>query len=192
MSQSTPHILVGVDDSKSTEVALLHAHKLAARMQARLHLCHFVKSSGVVSPGDLGLNVPDDFPEAKQARIWLQRMLTELGRDIDCQIHLRIGEPVAGMLALIEELRPDLVIVCSHGDGLLKRTLLGSVSRQLVERSPVPVLMVPTPGREAILDAPAPAKEPELPAVGRAVVEAGDGVGLAGIGGIGGGGVVLR
>jgi nucleotide-binding universal stress UspA family protein len=192
MNQSTIHILVGIDFSESSTAALRHAQKLAGRMQARLHLCHFVKSNGVTAQSDLGLNVPDDFPEAKQARVALQRLLADLGSDVDGQIHLRIGDPGRGILALINELKPDLVVVCSHGYGLIKRTLLGSITKQLVEQSPVPVVVVPAPGREASLYAPEPPKERELPAVGRAVADSSGGVGLSGIGGIGGGGVVLR
>jgi hypothetical protein len=95
--------------------------------------------------------------------------------------------PLAGMLSLIKEIRPDLVVVCSHGKGLLKRALIGSVSSQLVQRSPVPVLVVPTPGREQVLNQPEPPAEPELPAVGRAVVETGGGTTGYGINSIGGG-----
>ena len=192
MNQATLHILVGVDFSESAKAALTHACKLAIRMKARLHLCHFVKPNGVSVPGDLGLNIPDNFPEAKQARVELQRTLLELGPDIDGQIHLRLGEPGRGMLALIQELKPDLVVVCSHGYGLLKRTLLGSVTKLLVEQSPAPVVVVPTPGREAVLYAPEPPKEPELPSVGRAVLDSGGGVGMSGIGGVGGDGVVFK
>ena len=100
MSKSTVHILVGIDFSDSSMAALNHAIDFGSRMQARLHLCHFVKSTGVEAQSDLGLNVPDEFPEAKQARIQLQRSLSNLGSDIDAQIHVRIGDPVRGMLAL--------------------------------------------------------------------------------------------
>lgn len=192
MSQIMLHILVGIDFSDRSTAALRHALKLASRMHARLHLTHFVKSSGVTAQSDLGLNIPTDFPEARQARVRMQRLLAELGSDVDAQIHLRIGEPGPGMLTLIKELKPDLVVVCSHGYGPLKRALLGSVTRLLVKQSPVPVVVVPTPGREAILDAPEPPKEPELPSVGHAVVNNSGGIGLSGIGGIGGADVVLR
>lgn len=192
MSKNMRHILVGIDFSDRSTAALRHALKLASHGDARLHLTHFVKSSGVTSQGDLGLNIPANFPEARQARVRMQRLLAELGSDVDAQIHLRIGEPGPGMLALIKELKPDFVVVCSHGYGPIKRALLGSVTRDLVKHSPVPVVVVPAPGREAILDAPEPPKEPELPSVGRAVVDTAGGIGLSGIGGIGGGDVVLR
>lgn len=36
----------------------------------------------------------------------------------------------------------DLLVIGSHGSGLLKRVLLGSVSNHVVHHSPVPVVMV--------------------------------------------------
>ena len=180
------HLLVGLDFSESSLMALGHALKLAERASARIHLCHVVAHAGVTAPVNLGFDVPSEFPEAREARARLQSLHADLGPDIDAEIHLRLGDPVAGMLALIQELKPDLVFVCSHGKGVLRRALLGSVSNQLAQRSPAPVVLVPTPGREAVLYAPEAPPEPELPSVGRAVIERGGAsVSDNGIGGVG-------
>ena len=189
MSDTTLHILVGVDFSESSPMAVAHAVKLAERTQGRLHIAHIAPASGVEAPLNLGLNIPDEFPEAKDARLRLEHVRATLGNSLDIELHVRIGTPVEGLLTLIKELKPDLIVVCSHGKSLLTRTLLGSVSNRLVELSPVPVLVVPTPGREAALtEAVEPPKEPELPAVGRAVADyhspqTADG-GIGGTGGI--------
>lgn len=172
MNQSTLHVLVGVDFSESSPMAVAHAVKLAERSPARLHIAHIAPSSGVTAPVNLGLNIPDEFPEAKEARVRLERVKAALSKSLDVELHVRIGTPVAGMLTLIKEFKPDVVVVCSHGKSLIERALLGSVSHRLVELSPVPVMVVPTPGREAIIQKEEPAvKEPELPSVGRAVAE---------------------
>lgn len=187
------HILVAVDFSESSAMALAHALKLAERTAARLHICHVAPASGLAAPVNLGMNIPTEFPEAREARVRLQRLHHDLGSKVDTELHLRMGEPVPGILGAIQELKPDMVVVCSHGKGAIRRALLGSVSSQLAQRSPVPVLVVPTPGREAALFAPEPAPEPELPSVGRAVIDH-DSPGAAdgGIGGTGGVGVHLR
>lgn len=189
MSDTTLHILVGVDFSESSPMAVAHAVKLAERTQGRLHIAHIAPANGVDAPLNLGLNIPDEFPEAKDARLRLEHVRATLGTNLDIELHVRIGTPVEGLLTLIKELKPDMIVVCSHGKGLLSRTLMGSVSNRLVELSPVPVLVVPTPGREtALTEAAEPPKEPELPSVGRAVAEyhspqTADG-GIAGTGGI--------
>lgn len=148
MNEATLHILVGVDFSGSSDLALAHALKLAQRTSARLHICHITPSAGVTAPLNLGLNIPVEFPEARQARRRLERMKASLGPNFDVEVHLRIGNPLSGIQTLIQELKPDLVVVCSHGKGLVARTFLGSVTNRLVELSPVPVMVVPAPGRE--------------------------------------------
>ena len=189
MHDTKLHILVGVDFSESSPMAVAHAVKLAERTHGRLHIAHIAPASGVEAPLNLGMNIPDDFPEAKDARMRLEHVRATLGTNLDIELHVRIGTPLEGLLTLIKELKPDLVVVCSHGKGLLSRALLGSVTNSLVAQSPVPVLVVPTPGRETVLnDAVEPPKEPELPSVGRAVADyhstqAADG-GIGGTGGI--------
>lgn len=182
------NILVAIDFSESSDLALVQARKLAERPNTRLHLCHIAQGEGINAPVSLGMSIPDDFPDAKEARAQLQRIRAQLGGAIDVQLHLRMGEPVAALLALIQELKPDIFVVGSHGKGMLRRALLGSVSSAMAQRSPIPVLVVPAPGREALLHAPEPQPEPELPAVGRAVaptggVDTADG-GIAGVGGM--------
>lgn len=192
MSQTSGHILVCLDFSDSAALALSKALQLAERLGATLHLCHIAQSTGIVAPSDLGLNVPMEFPDAQEARVRLQQVQAQLGSRVPTTLHCRMGNPVDTMLALIQEIKPEMVVVGSHGKGLLRRALLGSVSTELAHRSPVPVLVVPAPGRDAILHQPPPPVEPELPSVGQAVAEFGGGATGVGIAGVGGGNFNLR
>lgn len=158
-------ILVGIDFSDSSARALYHAVVLTERLGAVLHLCHIaVPNANLAAHTDVGLNVPGEFQDAQQARRRLERMRAMLCSAIEIDLHLRIGEPVNGLLELASELEPDLLIVGSHGRGAVKRFLLGSVSTKLTHLSPVPVLVVPVPGRESqarpaaesSVDAPSP------------------------------------
>src|SRR5260221_14324572 len=76
---NTMHILVGLDFSESSLMALAHALKLAQRTGARLHLCHVVPNAGVAAPMNLGLNIPAEFPEAREARARMERLHADLG-----------------------------------------------------------------------------------------------------------------
>lgn len=193
MSPAKMHILVGIDFSDSSNLAIQHAARWAESCGARLHLCHIAEGEGIVADTNLGLNIPNEFPEAKEARTRLQRLLVELGTRIDGEVHVRLGtSPMAGMLSLIKEIKPDVVVVGSHGKGMLKRALLGSVSHELAAKSPVPVMIIPTPGRQELLNQPEPQKEPELPSVGRAVADTGGGTTTFGVGSIGGVGITYR
>jgi len=173
---SVKTIILGTDFSDSSAIALYHATSLAEQLHAQLHIVH-ISQARLTVPTDLGMNLPPDFEEAQLARQRLERLRALMGSDLDVQLHLRIGHPVHEMLELIRELRPDMVIVGSHGRGAVMRVLLGSVSTELMRRSPVPVLIIPAPGREAELDkppegrdAPPVAADADMPAVGQAPI----------------------
>ncbi|WP_180683082.1 universal stress protein [Tepidicella baoligensis] len=52
------------------------------------------------------------------------------------------GDPVPMLLEVLEAEGCDGVIMGSHGKGLVGRALLGSVSQEMLEKSPVPVTFV--------------------------------------------------
>ncbi len=164
-------ILVGIDFSDSSAAAMYQAQALAERLGAVMHLCHINPlNANLAAPTDLGLNVPSHFQDAQQARERLERLRAMLGSKISVEVHLRMGDPVRGMLDLVSEVHPDMVVVGSHGYGAVMRLLMGSVSTQLTRLSPVPVLVVPSPDRMVAAKlTPAPEIEPALPSVGQSV-----------------------
>lgn len=69
-----------------------------------------------------------------------RRLLEEVGLRVEA-IH-RFGNPTEGILAGIDEWRPDLVVLGRRGVHGLER-VLGSVSEHVLHHSEVPVLLVP-------------------------------------------------
>lgn len=176
MSSGKMNILVGVDFSDTSAVAMYYALSLAERALATLHLVH-VAAAEFEIPTDIGMNAPSEIPEVKEARTRLERMraMVSGGGKVEVDLHLRAGRPVPTMLRLIEELKPDFVVVGSHGRGAVMRLFLGSVSAELIKYSTVPVLVVPAPGRQAVASAAEPVIEPATgPSVGQAVGDGGE------------------
>jgi nucleotide-binding universal stress UspA family protein len=168
MRAGTFSILVGIDFSDSSVAAMYHAVMLAERIGATLHLCHIaVPNANLAVSTDLGMNLPPEFAEAKQARERLERLRSMIKGKVGVEVHLRIGDPERCLMEAAAELRADMVVVGSHGKGAVVRLLLGSVSTKLTHRCPVPVLVVPAPGREAVTTPePEPVAPPPLPSLG--------------------------
>jgi nucleotide-binding universal stress UspA family protein len=140
MDQPSFKIIVGIDFSDASERALMQAVPLAEKLSASVYLVH-------VAPFQLG--VPDALVAPVPRPEDLERctaLLRELrGKLPLSEVHLqvRVGDSLLGLLDAIKEVHPSLVVVGSHGKGMMMRALLGSVSEQLCRRSPVPVLVVP-------------------------------------------------
>jgi len=167
MSTFNKKIVVCTDFSDSAAVAMYHAAGLAERMKSQLHMVHISEADVAVTvPTDLGLNVPPQFQEAQQARERMERLKTMIGSHVDVVVHLRIGRPIHELLTVIREIQPEMVVLGSHGRSPVMQLLLGSVSKELMQHSAVPVLIVPAPGREAEL-----AKEAEAEQAKQAVIE---------------------
>jgi nucleotide-binding universal stress UspA family protein len=77
------------------------------------------------------------------ARAALDEALEEaarLGVEADCEI--AEGDPVDELIRAARYQEADLIVVGSRGLGAVAGALLGSVSKALVQHSPVPVLVV--------------------------------------------------
>lgn len=61
---------------------------------------------------------------------------------IDAAVRVEQGDPGETICEVADHEGFELVLVGSHGAGLLKRALLGSVSRYVLQHAPCPVLVV--------------------------------------------------
>lgn len=148
-------VLIATDGSELARHAAVHALGL-------LRDGTDVTIVTVVSPPVAVLPAPDDIVGMAQP---IGMEVTEtLVSDGEAMVHavahtlglakartrVLIGQPGPELCRLAAEEAADLVVVGSHGRGVLKRVVLGSVSDYLVHHSPCPVLVVrrPTDGEE--------------------------------------------
>jgi len=135
------NILVAIDGSPAAATALDEAIDLARRHGARLVLI------SVAAPLRWRLSAPpyvpypsdDDLERA--ARDVVKRAKALVPADIPVCSVVRSGPAAAAIVARAEEGEHDLVVVGSRGLGFLRTLVLGSVSRAVAARSPVPVLI---------------------------------------------------
>lgn len=63
--------------------------------------------------------------------------------DIRSSERVEHGDPGTVICEIAEHEAFDLIVLGSHGSGLIKRVLLGSVSHHVLHHAPCPVLLVP-------------------------------------------------
>ncbi|MFN3505232.1 MAG: universal stress protein [Caldimicrobium sp.] len=79
--------------------------------------------------------------EIKQNLAIEGRVFKDLG--IPCEFHIRIGDPAEEILGLAREKENTLIVLGKSCKGLISQVFLGSVSATLIEKSEIPLLIVP-------------------------------------------------
>lgn len=143
------HLLVAVDFTAISEYALERALDLAKQLSARVTLLH-VYALPILRVAD-----SDIVPSGAEAA----RLTAEAEKNLDDLVakHARPGIPMTRLLrtagrspaeeinATAAELGADMIIVGTHGRGLIGRALLGSVALDVLRTASVPVLTVHEP-----------------------------------------------
>jgi nucleotide-binding universal stress UspA family protein len=116
-----------------------YAEKLAQAAGATLVLLR------VIPPGrTTDLHREAEWDAIDEARSYLQdQVALSLAADVDSEIDVRFGEPVATILDTAREHEAHLIVMSSHGRGGFERILRGSVADAVLRRAEVPVILVP-------------------------------------------------
>jgi nucleotide-binding universal stress UspA family protein len=142
------HILVPTDFGKSSARALDLAVDLATIFDAELTLLH-VWEFPTYAYMDAAAMTPDyATPIAQAAEVELTKTLNAIKVRVPrAKARLSMGVPWQGVIAALEELKPDLIVMGTHGRRGLSHALLGSVAEKVVRLAPIPVLTVPGSAR---------------------------------------------
>lgn len=133
-------ILLPLDNSPSDEAILTHIRPLARLMGSRLVLVHV--ADGFAARQQRSLNL-DESEEIREDRAYLARRRAELEAEgFAVTAELRLGEPAKEILNLAGELSCDLIAMSTHGHGVFKDLILGSVASDVRHRTNIPVLLV--------------------------------------------------
>ncbi len=148
-------VLVATDFGEPSAVALTYGRELARTFGATLRVVHAAANLG----GSLGA-VPGFVPDfgrlqtgvEESARQRLAALLSEEDRQaLHAQAVVVTSMSVADAIVThAEETRADLIIVGTHGRGLLARFAIGSVAERVVRSAPCPVLVVRHPEHEFV------------------------------------------
>ncbi len=142
-------IIVAVDFSNATPGVLEMAVGMAKAFNAELRLFHAVEPEPSYTAYGF---TPEEFPamhvyqeEAKRrAVVKLGELVTQVKADLPAVSSQVVdGSPLHALLEYAKESSADLVVLGTHGHGVIASLLLGSVAEGMVRKSAVPTLIVP-------------------------------------------------
>lgn len=152
MNFSIKRILCPTDFSETAGKALACACELAEKFDAELHVLHVVRDysaewphygEGTVFPGFL----EQIEKNAEELEVAAFNKLGELLSHEWTQSHnvtfaVQHGKEFVEIVRFARELPADLIVIGTHGRGMIKHALLGSIAEKVVQKSPCPVFTI--------------------------------------------------
>jgi nucleotide-binding universal stress UspA family protein len=141
-------VLVPVDFSPPSSIAVNYGVQLARRFRAKLTLLNVLEPSPAVL---YAFPVESEIAERRRcerAERMLAAMLAPEDRDdLDLDIAVAMGDIVTEIATVAHRERADVVVMGTHGRSLFGRWLTGSVTQALLRKIDVPILTVCHPAR---------------------------------------------
>jgi len=138
-------VLLPTDFSESARHAFTYGLSFAREYEAELVLLHVVENLTVGYASDLfPVPMAEVFQEISgYAKAELARLGEEArGRGVSVQELVVQGKPSVEIIRFAAENQVDMIVLGTHGKGVLDQALFGSTTERVVRRAPCPVLTV--------------------------------------------------
>jgi nucleotide-binding universal stress UspA family protein len=140
-------IVVAVDFSETSADTIDAALELARGQQDRVHLVHVVADVF----RSMGITEAPAIDWAEVQRNWIDQARTQLvGLAAGCKLDPRrvttaveVGSPAAEIVRYAHEHAAQVIVLGSHGHGVVRRFMLGSVADRVLRQATCPVMLVP-------------------------------------------------
>lgn len=147
-------VLIAIDYNPVSEEVAEKGYALAKRLDAEICLLHILNEVGFYEPhyptflGYEGYTafVGPDFDLSTEMRNiaedFLKKAAEHLG-DPRVSTHLAEGDTSKTLLSYAEEWEADVIVMGTHSHSTLEKLLLGTVAEKVIEKTQVPVYLVP-------------------------------------------------
>jgi len=136
-------VLVPTDFSKSAHKALVYGISFSREYSAELLLVHVVEPVAVGYGSDLfPVPMAAVFEEMSTfARTELAKLAEEArAKRVEVREMVVQGRPSAEVLRVAKEELVDMIVLGTHGKGMLDHAIFGSTTERVIRRAPCPVL----------------------------------------------------
>ena len=140
------NIILPIDFSDTTDILVEGAVDFAKEIAGKIFLIH-------VSPADIGFAIGDMgfqyFPEIEKSEI--SEELAELNeiekrikaKGVACEHLLKQGIAAEIILEYAKDKKANYIVMGSHGRSGIYDVFVGSLTKDITKKSPIPVLVVP-------------------------------------------------
>ncbi len=136
------NIAVGVDGSAESWRAMEMTVRLAEAFGGHIDVVHARSLEGLNGAGAGPAPLSETIAALEDQCHEEARNLLD-HRGVSWSFSVRLGRPAEVLINFLNETTIELIVVGSRGQGLAARSVLGSTAMQLVNLSPVAVLVVP-------------------------------------------------
>ena len=148
------NILVPTDFGEPADVALLYARELAGRFNARLHLVHVADNLQICTFAeaypDIAGRLQTELEESARDQIDARLVDSDGSGPRTARAIITSPTPVVAIVDYAKANHIDLIIMGTHGRGILGHFMMGSVAERVVRMAPCPVLTVRHPEHEFV------------------------------------------
>ena len=158
------NILYATDLSKNSAYAFRYAVNSAEHHKAKIHILHVLESEQA-NRSPFWVDLLPQLPQAELDEVYSKKkgaVREEIKKRLEdfCKRELKNkpaslkmvsslqvieGDPAGKILEKADQLKVDMVIMGSHGKGLLTHAFLGSVAEKVLNRIKIPVFVIPIP-----------------------------------------------
>ncbi|MGX6443249.1 universal stress protein [Neobacillus sp. K501] len=137
-------ILVAIDGSKNSLEALEEAIKLAEVFPSKLYLVNVQPSFQTIHTR---LFIGEEMIRDYQVELFDKAMEPAVqyleDKEVDYTALMKVGDPVHQISRLASDLKVKYIVMGSRGMGLIRGTVLGSVSSGVLHETKIPVVIIP-------------------------------------------------
>ncbi len=139
------HLLVPLDGSRLAEAALGPAAYLSKALGAQVTLIHVIERGAPEK-----IHGEQHLTDPVQASAYLAEVAARAfspGVRVAQHVHTaEVSDVARSIVEHADELGPDLVVMCTHGQGGLRTWLAGSIAQQVIGLGVTPVLLIQPDG----------------------------------------------
>lgn len=137
-------VMVPLDGSPASEVALPWAIQLAKRANASIRLVGVHAPPAVLLDGEtlVGSVIPDEPVRQRETEYFAGVQERVRAAGVDTSADLLDGSVIASLAEYARSLRPKWIVMLCHARGRVARFFVGETSSEFLRESPCPVLLI--------------------------------------------------